>query len=193
MTDSVRRAQFIKPTRRGTSLLEMVVVMGIATVMLGLAVTMIHLMLQAERSSTKTLWYGTSLARFSRTLRQDVHAATSADIPSPPPGGVARLELTLPKQRTVSFQIDRGAVTRTQSEAGEVRHRDVFYFPRDSAIRFERTREPDLVRVVINRPPKPVTRTDPAEGRSTAPRSGSRVLHIEAALARDYRFARRDR
>ena len=192
MIGSARQVQSVKPCRRGTSLMEMVVVIAIASVMLGLAVTTIHMLLRAEWHSTETVWYGTSLARFSRTFRQDVHAATSADIPKPPPDAKSRLDLTLPKQRTVTFQIDGSSITRVEVEAEKVRHRDVYHFPPKSTIRFERTQEPALVHVVINRPSTPEVLAGREDDGGKAYRPAGRVLRIEAAVARDHRFARRD-
>jgi type II secretory pathway pseudopilin PulG len=192
MIGSARQAQSVKPRRRGISLVELVVVMGIATVMLGLAVTTIHMLLRAEWNSTETVWYGTSLARFSRTFRQDVHAATSAGIPTPPPDGKSRLELTLPKQRTVTFRIDGNTITRLEADAGKVRHGDVYHFPPKSTIRFGRTQEPALVHVVINRPSMPEALAGREDDGGKAYRPAGRVLRIEAAVARDHRFARRD-
>lgn len=188
----MKGSPLISPTalqpRCGTSLIEVVVVMGIASAMLGLAVTTIHLLMRSEHNATKMVWYGTSLARFSRVLRHDVHAATAAQIRPPANDNAARLELTLPEEVVVTLTIEDNRIKRVETAAGNVRHRDTFHFPPASRIRFEHQQQPDLVSVVIDRPASPHVSGGGA-GNSRLP---TRRLRIEAVVARDHRFVEID-
>ena len=174
--------------RCGISLIEVVVVMGIASAMLGLAVTTIHLLMRSEHNATRMVWYGTSLARFSRTLRHDVHAATAAQVRAPVNDNAARLELTLPEEVVVTLTIEDNRINRVETAAGDVLRRETFHFPPASSIRFEHQRQPELVSVVIDRPASPHVRGGGA-GNSRLP---TRRLRIEAVVARDHRFVEID-
>ena len=170
---------------RGFSLIELLVVMGVATVMLGLAMTTIHLLLRAERHSAKTFWYGTSLTRFAAVLRNDVHAATTARFP----GAVTGLDLTLPNGHAVAYRADAHTLTRIEESAGQPVHREDFHFPPTTRIRFEKGEQPNLIRGVIDRPSAIQPRMPASNGNAQSIRTARRVLRVEAVLNRDGRFA----
>lgn len=187
------RAAYRRPAqpasrRTGTTLIETVVMMSISMVMLGLAVTMIHLLLRAERFTTQAVWHNTTLARVSRMLRDDVHAALTADVQPPADDLPTALTLKLSGDRVVSYQIEEHQLTRTETVNNAATRRDDFYLPTGSELSFQLVDgTPSIVRLSIQRPP--------VTGRAAAKHSGmlgesplQRVYVIEAQLGRIRRF-----
>ena len=64
--------------RRGASLVELIVVIGVSSTMVGLSVTTIHRLLAAEREHERMVRSTVQLSRLSRQFRDDVHMATDA-------------------------------------------------------------------------------------------------------------------
>jgi prepilin-type N-terminal cleavage/methylation domain-containing protein len=61
--------------RRGYALIEMTVVMTVGAVLLGIAVTLLGALLQAERASRGHIATSATLGRLADQFRRDVHAA----------------------------------------------------------------------------------------------------------------------
>ena len=159
--------------RRGTSLVEVVVAMSVATVILSLSVGTIHLLLRAERNTARSVWIGSTLSRVSQLFPRDAHAAGTAEVLAADAEQGARLQFKLPDGHSVQYAIDAHSLTRTALSDNNAPHRDVFHFSPGTLIRFERESRPDLVAVIIERP---------------TGKEGSRILRIDAILGRDHRF-----
>jgi hypothetical protein len=175
-------------SRSGTSLVETVVMIGVSMIMLGLAVTMIHLLLRAERFTTQAVWHNTTLARVSRLLRDDVHAALTADVQPPADDRPAALTLQLTDDRIVSYQIEEHQLTRTETAGDATTRRDAFYLPPGSTLSFQRVDGPPaIVRLSIRR--APVSTRAAAEHSAVSGESPMRrVFVIEAIVGRIHRF-----
>src|SRR5262249_35436279 len=123
--------------RSGTALIEILVVITVAAAMTGLAVTTIHLLLTAEHEATKTVRFAASVARLTKIFREDVHAAVAVELQSSEPGMPAVLIVTADSRRQVRYELDGHLATRIETVAGAEQHRDAFYFPVHSRLRFE--------------------------------------------------------
>ncbi|MGH7202423.1 MAG: pilus assembly FimT family protein, partial [Planctomycetaceae bacterium] len=141
-----------KRPRRGASLVEMVIVMGVASVMLTVGVGTIHLLLDADRSSSAAVASQMALSRCSERLRSDVHAAIAASVTAAENDAPAALTLTLPDDRTVRYEIDGHALKRTVSVGEATRGRDTFRFPPGSTLEFVFEEEANIVRLAVRRP-----------------------------------------
>src|SRR5438876_5171317 len=119
----------VRRTRYGVSLIEMLVVMSVASVMMGLGVTTIHLLLGSEHEATRSVRYAASVARLARLFREDIHAARQVEFPPVEPGKPAVLIAMVDGERDIRYELDAHLARRLESDGGTTPHRDVFYFP----------------------------------------------------------------
>ncbi|MBI3862956.1 MAG: hypothetical protein HY290_13780 [Planctomycetia bacterium] len=164
--------------RAAHSLTEVLVVMTVASAMIGMSGTMIHRLLAAEHEATRAARFAVSLARLSRTFRADIHAARSvelADDENAAPVLVAKLE----DGHTIRYELDANLATRIEFKDGSQSHRDVFHFAPGSQLRVRGGGEGKMVRFELDLA---------ASGGDLKAGRPSRTLAIEAALARDHRF-----
>ncbi|QDT88474.1 PulJ/GspJ family protein [Gimesia algae] len=171
----------------GVSLVEVVVAMGIASVLMGISMTTIHTVLRAERETSKAAWLGSSFQRFSHLFRADIHAAVDARFP-----GAGGTEIILQKadNQSVQYRIEQHQIFRVVTSQGEVAHRDVFYLPEGShALFFEQQRlhragisieEPDPLRRILSK-------NKGNSGQSGRP--AVQELSIISTIGYDYRLA----
>lgn len=171
--------------RPGASLIEVVVVMSVASVMLGVAITTIHLLLRAEREFTQSAWHAQSEARLSQLLRQDVHAGESVELTAleRPPGQMLRVRFG--PDRWAEYRIDGQRIVRRLSAAGQTVHRDAYYVPPQSRLEFQHDAEPRLVRLIVRHPAGPPM---PAAASGASPEPAWHWWRVEAVVARDRRF-----
>ena len=138
--------------RRGVSLVEMLVVITIAAAMVGLAATMIHLLLGAEHEATKASRFSASVMRLARSFRDDVHAAREVQLPLPEPGKPATLVATVEGGRRIRYEIAANVATRFESDGADETQRENFYFSPRSQLQFESVGDRGLVRLTIQMP-----------------------------------------
>jgi hypothetical protein len=176
--------------RRGAaSLIEVVVLMSVGMVMLGIAMTTIHLLLRAERHSTQAVWHNTIITRMSRVLRDDVHTARDAAIEADD-DGPATLNLTLDDDRHIVYTIEEHELKRIESTGETVKRRNSFFLPVGSSLQFEQAAgSPPAVRLVIQRAPL-VGEKAKQSTTSTGEPPARRTLTIESIVGRDHRFER---
>src|SRR5258708_12634438 len=87
--------------RRGTTLVELLVVITVAAIMLGLSVTAIHLLLGAEHEASRSTRYAASLARLAQAFRDDIHASRAVELPGIEAAEAHTLLITPPSQQQV--------------------------------------------------------------------------------------------
>jgi hypothetical protein len=177
--------------RRGaTSLIEVVVMMSVGMVMLGIAMTTIHLLLRAERHTTQAVWHNTAITRLSRVLRDDVHAVREAMVETADDDGPATLILTADDDRRIVYTIEEHELKRVESVGKAVEGRNSFFLPVGSSLQFEQVAgPPSVVRLVIERAAiagGSAKQTKTSTGEPTA----RRTLTIESIVGRDHRFER---
>lgn len=169
----------VSRTRAAVSLTELLVVMTVASVIVGLSGMMIHRLLAAEHEATRTARFATSVARLSRAFRADVHAARDVELREPNDAQPATLVAQQGDGHEVRYELQAHRASRIETREGNQVHRDDFYFPPGSQLRFERGAEGSLVRLELE------LAGHRRDSKDDAPR---RKLAIEAALARDHRF-----
>ena len=179
--------------RRGaTSLIEVVVMMSVGMVMLGIAMTTIHLLLRAERHSTQAVWHSATITRLSRVLRDDVHAVREAAVEAADDDGPAKLILTDDDDCVIVYSIEEHELKRVESVGETVERRNSFFLPVGSSLHFEQAAgRPSMVRLVIER-----ATLAGGKAKQTKPSTGEpparRTLTIDSFIGRDHRFERAD-
>jgi prepilin-type N-terminal cleavage/methylation domain-containing protein len=180
------RPQRAERSRSGFTLIEMLIVISVAGVMLGVTVCTIHLLLDAEHEATRSIRFNTSLARLAQAFRGDMHASRQVELPGPETGKPVVLVATA-GQGQIRYELNAHLATRIETEGGREVHRDVFYFPPHTRMRFDH--KPDQKLVVLE-----IDMAAAGSGTRPVPTAVAvgpkRLLAIEAALGRDHRFER---
>lgn len=172
-----RRALYSKaPAHCGASLIELVFVIGIASVLVGISVTTIHRLLAAEREHERMVRSAVQLARLSRQFRDDVHAAVEAEIAADP---AAELKLAPASSATIVYTAAEATLTRVATDAGGQSHREVYRFPRETRFAFSQDADTSLLRLSVEVPRNPASQ--PAAG---TPRPQTTVLESHLGLDR---------
>jgi prepilin-type N-terminal cleavage/methylation domain-containing protein len=176
----------VRHTRRAVTLVEIMVVLSVASVVMGVAITMLHLLLRSERDHARAIRTTITLSRLTETFRADSHASeTPTRVVSD--AGAEGLILAGASGREVAYSAKEHVIQRVESASGVEEHRDLFHFPPGSKIRFELEESPPIARVVIDvASPRP--ESNPEQSSRGARR---RTFSIEAVVGRDQRFARR--
>jgi hypothetical protein len=158
----------------------MLVVMTVAGLMLGLAISTIHLLLGAEHEATKSMRYSASVRRLARAFRDDIHAAHAVELPAAGPDRPAALIATTAAGR-IRYELDAHVATRVETAGAGETSRDAFYFPPGSRLQISREGEQGLVRLMVEIPlGPPAARPEEAD----TPSPSLRVLTIEAVPSR---------
>jgi hypothetical protein len=160
--------------RRGTSLIELIAVMGIGAVMMGVAVTLLYTLLRTEGSGRTYVRQSLVLSRLAEQFRRDVHAAKTSQALS---DGQGR-QFELAPGRTVTYRPERGTLSRTEQADGAVQRRESFVLPPGTAasVDVEADTKPTIASLVI----APV-------GEASRP-PGGQAIRFDAVLAKDHRF-----
>jgi len=164
----------------------MLVVMTVAAVMLGMAVSTIHLLLRAEHEATNSARYAASAARLAHVFRDDLHFAREVDLPAAQAGEPAELIARTETGRRIRYVLDAHRATRIAGNADTDTERSDFYFPPDSQLAFERVEDSGLLRLAID---MPRAGFGPAADPASAAARPMQHMAIEAAPARWLRWA----
>src|SRR5689334_610049 len=93
-----------RTSRRGFSMIEVVLVLGGVSIILGLCAGLLHVMLRLERAGRLHLAETVTVGRLAHQFRQDVHAALRARPAVQDESLAAKLELVLPAARQVDYE-----------------------------------------------------------------------------------------
>ena len=137
--------------RRGAAILEMLIVLTVAAVILGTAVSAIHLLLAAEREAARSTHYSASLARLARVFRDDLHMVARAELSAADLLKPAILTLSLADGGRIRYELDQHWAKRVEIDPSGKSQRDDFYFAPRSRLRFDRV-DKGLVRLEIEMP-----------------------------------------
>lgn len=120
-----------RPRRRGASLIELMVIVGSVSVVLGLCAVLIHGLLKLDRSGRAAVDDTTTLARLARRFRQDVRAAAKATPDTP-----TKLVLT-GGDGTISYHIDGSRLLREDRNGETLRGREGYNVGRLGPVSFD--------------------------------------------------------
>lgn len=174
---NARPTRRIDHLRRGSTLVELVIALGVAAIILAIAVGIIHLMLTAERHATHNVHRLMTVNRLTDFVRADVHAATAASLVMGNASEKPGLALTLPDGKHITYSQDKQTIDRLETGANGKSQRERFHLPANAGCRFETLSEPSGVRMVV---------TTPRGARVSG--DARNVVQVEAVTARDHRF-----
>jgi type II secretory pathway component PulJ len=164
--------------RSGFTLVELLLVVGAITILLGLCAGLIHSLLRLDRIGRAHLGELAALGRVARQFRQDVRAAIRVE---PAPGAAesaARLVLTQPAGRVVEYQARGAVLVRAEREGGQARRQEEFGLRSRGGARFlAREGDPGVFVTLV------FART---AARTNEPLAAE--LRVEALLGKDHRF-----
>ncbi len=167
-----------RPARQGFTLIEMLTAIFVFTTVMGLCVALVDMLLKLNESGQAQTEAAETVSRMALAFRADVHAATGAQDPTgaPPTPSGSSLILTLPENRTIAYQVDKGRLVRTERKAGEFVRNEGFTLPaRVGRIEHTQTHGQTVLALVFDR-------------RVSTKRGIPRELRIEATLGTSHRF-----
>jgi type II secretory pathway pseudopilin PulG len=159
--------------RRGFSLIEMVMLITVASIVLGLCAVTLQLLIKVDRSGRSHIAGLAREAHLARIFRADVRAARGATSAAP-----NTLMLELDDDDRVEYRLEGKEVLRVERVRDAIRNQDAFPLPRGGSARFdvEPLESLSVVRLIIARAP---AAPDLPAGRAT---------HLEGVLGQDHRF-----
>jgi prepilin-type N-terminal cleavage/methylation domain-containing protein len=140
--------------RRGFTLVEMTVVVSLASIVLGGVAVLLQGVWRAERSVADHRAIRAAMFRLGELFRADVHAGKVADAMTPPDGATAdKIALALPGDRTVEYSWANAQIERVVRVNGEIVHQDTFPLPAGATAVWQvADAEPRLVTLLITMP-----------------------------------------
>jgi hypothetical protein len=167
--------------RGGYALIEMVLAIGAVAIVVGLCAGMLHVLLRLDRAARSHVVETATIGRLARQLRHDVHAAREARTERAGNGPVTRLELVLPGDRTITYEMHERALLRREHQGNTVEWHETYTLPfcHEGAFVVQAQDGQDWVRLRLRRGPE----NEIAAGA----RSPRQDLAIDALAGRDLR------
>jgi prepilin-type N-terminal cleavage/methylation domain-containing protein len=164
-----------KVMRRAFTLIEMIVAISVGAVLMGIAVSLLLVLLGAEQSGRTHTERSESLRRLADQFRRDAHAA----IGEPMAGSEDRhgCRLRLADNCSVRYAIHAGEILREEQSGAKDVRRESYALPKDST-----------AAIVVDRTTSPPTLSLTIVPDDASLRSGHEI-RIDALLGRDNRFA----
>ncbi len=129
--------QYRKTSRRGYSLIEMVVVVGAVTIVLSMCGLVLHAIMRLDRSGRRGFDDAATVGRLARQFRRDVRSASSAKT-SAAKDTKSQLDLKFHDKQTVTYALEGIKLIRTEKqEDGKILNREGFRVDRIGPLRFE--------------------------------------------------------
>ena len=130
---------------RAFTLVEMLTCISVGSVLLGLAVSMVHRTMRIESTARSSAQVERTASLLSRQFRQDIHRTKTFSLEGTLPEEV-QLRLTLPEQSNIIYRLSENSVYREQQNSGQT-HRETFSFPSNHS--FQITELSDPVRLAL--------------------------------------------
>jgi prepilin-type N-terminal cleavage/methylation domain-containing protein len=173
--------------RAAYTLIETLVAISVAGIMFAAVITAIHLLLGSERRISRGIVTQSSLARLSRTFRQDVHAADRAVLGT---GELPGLTLSLPSGAEVRYRPSERGVLREVVRSEVVESQESYRLAETLHIQFDYEAGESRVRAVIAQSKPDEVSAGPGNRSAGGKWISAREMTFEATLARDRRFLR---
>lgn len=144
-----------RASRRGISLIEMMVVISALAILLGLCAVTMQLLFRVESEAQARRSAAAALGRLAEQFREDVHACQDAELR---PQAALRLKREGPV--VVDYEIGPGRVTRVEAAGGQAARRESYALGRHARAAFERRDDGSrrFLALVVRREP---TRSQP--------------------------------
>jgi prepilin-type N-terminal cleavage/methylation domain-containing protein len=167
-------ADHYKPMRRAFTLVELLVAITVGSVLMGIAVSLLLVLLGAEQSGRTHAERSESLRRLADQFRRDVHAAVG----EPAADAVDRhgCRLRLADSGSVRYVVGSGSIERQEQAGTKDVSRESYALPKDST-----------ATVAVDRTTTPWTLSLTIVPNDTSMRAVHEI-RIDAILGRDHRF-----
>lgn len=177
-------------SRRGFTLTELLVVMGMTSVVITVSVGMLHRIMHEQKSADRENIMHRLAERLSTRLRADVHSARNAQLVTSHDQVEQRLILRQPNAITVTYVARENVLERAVNQDDSPTHRDRFEFPDNYRLEFA-DGSPNIVSLTAFAIPKVYLMTADDESDSVAREKNVRraVFHINTSVGRDHRFS----
>jgi type II secretory pathway component PulJ len=158
---------------RGTSLIELVIVISMSFVVLALVGVMLNGMWRTQRVMADHQATMNSIERFAQQFRQDAHTARDANLVKNDSADALQFQQN---GKLVEYSVANSRVERTVKKADAVAARETYVLPDDSLVKFavSQFEAGRLASVEVKYPP--IYQTDPDV-------TGRREFQIEAAIS----------
>jgi type II secretory pathway pseudopilin PulG len=168
--------------RDGHTLIELIAIIGVVSAIVGVAVTSLHMILEAEGASRERLQTRAAMTQLARQFRSDAHAAVSlAAVEEENASNAPSWQLELGPEHTVRYRLEDERLLRTETVSGNVRNRETFVLPEGSTASITLLPSEESKMVAIHVSPGPQAG------------AGSKAVRIEAWLGMDHRFSTPDK
>lgn len=180
-----------RPTaaRAGYTLIELLVLTTIGAVMVGVAVSLLTLLLRAAEGGRRDFHQDNVLRTLREQFRRDVHAATqlnTATRPATEDGDRGTWRLDLGPEPAVSYRAQPGRILRIRRAEGRVRQRESFRLPEDASAALDVERHAGSRVASLTITARPAPRAAPPGDAPSVP--GRLLMRIDAVLGKDHRF-----
>jgi type II secretory pathway component PulJ len=125
----MRRSGNRASRRAGKSLIEMLMLMGILSVIISTVAMMLVALMKTDRQIRRDLEQQTSLARLADKFRADAHAAKSCEVG-------AACDLKVPDGRVIRYAAQERQIAREVRRGNAVEHHDAFLLPANARVEF---------------------------------------------------------
>jgi prepilin-type N-terminal cleavage/methylation domain-containing protein len=162
--------------RRAYTLVEMIAAISVGSVLMGIAVSLVIVLLRAEQSGRTHAERSESLRRLADQFRRDVHAAVGETAGAEDRHGC---RLRFENKTSVQYAVNGNEVSREESVDAKTVRRESYVLPKAStaAVAVDRATSPWTFSLTI-------VPDDPSL-------QSNREIRIDALLGRDHRFAER--
>ena len=138
---------------RAFTLIEMLASISMGSVLMALALGMVHRTMRDESTARTNAQIERTAARLSRQFRNDVDQAQRVLFDNQQPDAPL-FRLVLADQHPILYQIEKSGVLREQQQGDKRTHRDFFSFSDDHALRFAELAEPPRAVLTLERDTK---------------------------------------
>lgn len=177
-------------SRRGYSLTELLVVMGMTSVVLTVGLGMVHRVMHEYRSVNRENDMHRVAQRLSTKLRADVHLANRAELIQAVDAGEQSLVLTQPGETVVTYLARENVLERTSIREGEPTHRDSFPFSGNYRLQFFPVSGRRVTFTAFALPQMHRSAAhDESPSEEIADDGRRAVMRVEATIGRDHRFS----
>ncbi len=173
-------------SRGGYMLVELAAAIAAGSALMAIAVGVIYLLIEAERTSREQFRQASAIARLSDEFRRDARAATALDIPkkldTPRQAGGTRTEpdwrFRFRGSRVVEYRVDGRFLRRVERDGDQLLRRESYRLPPGTEASIERKDIDGGTLVSLRIAPNRDTSSEPSP----------RPCRIDAMLAADHRF-----
>lgn len=118
-------------TRRAFTIIELMLVITLASMVLGSVAVLMQGVWRANRGMGQHSDVVRSIQRLATQFRSDIHSASNVE------SAANQLTISLPSGEVATYRLENGAIERKVDSAGKIPRRDAFPLPPNATIAFQ--------------------------------------------------------